>query len=53
MRYDEDFQGIEFCRIMSERVRMNVVCTDEYDRNLLITAAIDHVAALRNRIKYY
>ena len=32
---------------------MNVVCTDEYDRNLLITAAIDDVATLRDRIKYY
>ena len=28
---------------MSERVQMNVVCRDEYDRNLLITAAIDDV----------
>ena len=32
---------------MSERVRMNVVCTDEYDRNLLITAALDDVARAR------
>ena len=38
---------------MSERVRMNVVCTDEYEINLLITAALDDVAALRDRIKYY
>ena len=29
---------------MSEGVRMNVVCTDEYDRNLLVTAALDDVA---------
>ena len=38
---------------MSEGVQTNVVCTDEYDRNLLITAALDDVDALRNRIKYY
>ena len=38
---------------MSEKVQMNVVCTDEYDRNLLITAAIGDVAALEDRIKYY
>ena len=28
-------------------------CIDEYDINLLITAAIGDVAALENRIKYY
>ena len=28
-------------------------CTDEYNRNLLITAAIGDVAALEDRIKYY
>ena len=32
---------------------MNVLCTDEYDRNLLIIAVIDDVAALWDRIKHY
>ena len=34
-------------------VQMKCFCIDEYDRDLLITAAIGDVAALGDRIKYY